>query len=165
MVTNINWIDKPNGMTSLRNIANKTLGSAYQQINLDSQFDIPLIIRLLENPASPIALPGKISLYNHDCLHIILGIGVSSQDEAFILGFTMGNDDRTRSWHVQLFKLLSRFVYPLKYRFALQDLDIYDLGFEYGKQHKYRNINQIEFARFYSTEIEEIRKTLDFLHE
>lgn len=66
-----------------RNIAHITLGSVYQQINLDGQSDIPLIIRLLENPASPIALPGKITLHNHDCLHIILGVGVSSTDEAF----------------------------------------------------------------------------------
>lgn len=161
MVTNINWTNY--------NIANQTLGSAYQQINLDNQSDIPLIIRLLENPASPIALPGKISLRNHDCLHIILGIGVSPADEAFIIGFTMGNDDRTRSWHVKLFKLVSRFVYPLKYRFTLQDLDLFDLGFEYGKRHKYRNINQIEFDWFYRTEIKKIRKMLgidrqDYIH-
>ena len=160
MATNINWS---------RNIAKKTLRSVYQQINLDSQSDIPLIIRLLENPASPIALPGKISLHNHDCLHIIFGIDVSSQDEAFIIGFTMGNDDRTKSWHVQLFKLFSRFVYPLKYRFTLQDIDIFSLGFEYGKQHKYRNVNQIEFARFYFTKIEDVRRILgikrqDYIH-
>lgn len=115
MATNINWMDKPNGMTSSHNIANETLGSAYQQINLDSHSDIPLIIRLLENPTSPIALPGKISLHNHDCLHIVLGIGVDPKDEAFIIGFTMGNDDRIKAWHVQLFKFLSRFIYPPKY--------------------------------------------------
>lgn len=169
MVTNINWSDKPNSMISLRNIANQTLGSAYQQINLDNQSDIPLIIRLLENPASPIALPGKISLHDHDCLHIILGIGVSPSDEAFIIGFTMGNDDRTKSWHVQLFKLFSRFIYPLKYRFSLQELDIFDLGLKHGKRHKYRNINKINFEWFYFTEIEEIRKMLgvdkqDYIH-
>lgn len=67
--------------------------SVYQEINLDNQTDIPLIIKLLENPASPIALLGKISLQNHDCLHIILDISVSPSDEAFIIGFTMGNDD------------------------------------------------------------------------
>ncbi len=161
MATNINWTE--------RNIANKTLGSAYQKINLDNQSDIPLIIRLLENPASPIALPGKISLHNHDYLHIIFGIGVSPADEAFIIGFTMGNDDQTKSRHVRLYKFFSRFVYPLKYRFTLQELGIFDLGFEYGKRHKYRNLNGIKFDCFYSTEIEEIRKILnidrqDYVH-
>jgi hypothetical protein len=161
MVTNINWTE--------RNIANRTLGSAYQQTNLDSQSDIPLIIRLLENPASPIALPGKISLHNHDCLHIILGINVSPQDEAFIIGFTMGNDDQTRSWHVRLFKFFSRFIYPLKYRFTLEELNLFDLGFECGKSHEYRNLHQINFELFYGKEIKEIRKILginrqDYIH-
>ena len=145
-------------MTLLPNIANQTLGSAYQQINLDSQSDIPLIIRLLENPASPIALPGKISLHNHDCLHIVLGIGVNPKDEAFIIGFTMGNDDQTKSWHIQLFKFLSRFVYPLKYRFTVGELEIFDWGFEYGKRLKYRNLNKIEFECFHNITIEEIRR-------
>ena len=152
MVVNLNW--------SSQEIANQTLKRVYQQANLDKQSDIPLIIRLFENPSSPIALPGKISLHDHDCLHILLGLGVSPQDEAFIIGFTMGNDDETKSWHVQLFKFLSRFIYPSKYRFTCQDLDIFDLGFEYGKKLQYRNLNQIDFERFYNKKIQELREVL-----
>ncbi|MGL6341883.1 MAG: hypothetical protein ACRC80_22410 [Waterburya sp.] len=44
MVTSINWTKKA--------IANITLKSVYQEMNLDNQSDIPLIIRLLENPNS-----------------------------------------------------------------------------------------------------------------
>lgn len=149
MVTNLNW--------SEQEIANQTLSSIYQQTNLDNQSDIPLIIRLLENPTSPIALPGKISLHNHDCLHIVLGIGVSSQEEAFIVGFTMGNDDCTKQWHVRLFKFFSQFIYPAKYRFNSQEIDIFDRGFEYGKKLKYRNINKLEFSCFLNLTIKEIR--------
>lgn len=141
-------------------IDNLTLATVYQQINLDKQSEIPLIIKLVEHPSSPIALPGKISLRNHDCLHIVFGIGVSSQDEAFILGFTMGNDDSTKQWHVGLFKLLSRFVYPLKYRFTVEDLNIFDRGFEYGIQLKYRNINQLNFEWFYDVRISALRLLL-----
>ena len=153
MVTSINWTKKA--------IANITLKSVYQEMNLDNQSDIPLIIRLLENPSSPIALPGKISLHNHDCLHIILGLGVSAAEEAFLIGFTMGNDDRTKIWHVRLFKFIARFVYPLQYRFNHQHLNIFDLGFEYGKTLKYRNLNQIEIDRFYDLTIQELRELFD----
>ncbi|PSB06298.1 hypothetical protein C7B62_23215 [Pleurocapsa sp. CCALA 161] len=153
MVTSINWTDKA--------IADISLKSVYQQMNLNNQSDIPLIIRLFENPRSPIALPGKISLHNHDCLHIILGLGVSPAEEAFIIGFTMGNDDSTKIWHVRLFKFIARFVYPLKYRIAHQHLNIFDLGFEHGKNHKYRNLNQIEFDRFYTITIKELRELFD----
>lgn len=141
-------------------IANQTLKSAYQQINLDNQSDIPLIIRLFENPKSPIALPGNISLHDHDCLHILFGLGVSLSEEAFIIGFTMGNDDQTRPWHVKLFKFISRFIYPAKYRFNRKDLNYFDLGFEYGKKLQYRNLNQIEFSCFYSKTVKDIRELL-----
>jgi hypothetical protein len=153
MADSINWTDTA--------IANLTLKSVYRQMNLDSQLDIPLIIRLFENPSSPIALPGKISLHNHDCLHIILGIGTSPENEAFILGFSMGNDDQTKRWHVCLFKFLAYFIYPSKYRFNRQHLKIFDLGFKYGKSAKFRNLNQIEFDRFYDLTIKELRELFD----
>ena len=142
-------------------IANLTLKSVYQKIYLDNQSDIPLIVRLFENPSSPIALPGKISLHNHDCLHILLGLGFSPQEEAFILGFTMGNDDQTKLWHVRLFKLISQFIYPTKYQFNRYDLDIFDWGFEYGKKLECRNINLIEFAYYYERTIKELRELFD----
>ena len=139
-------------------INNLTLKSIYQQINLDEPSGIPLIIKLFENPKSPMALPGKISLPNHDCLHAILGLAFRPMDEAFILGFTMGNDNRTKLWHVKLFKYLSQYIYPKKYKFNSHDLDIFDLGFEYGKKLKFRNINQIEFDRYYDHTIQELRE-------
>lgn len=149
MATHVNWNDP--------DIANQTLGNIYQQNKLNNQSDIPFIIRLLENPTSPVALPGKISLHNHDCLHIILGIGVSPQEEAFIIGFTMGNDDRTKQWHVKLFKFFSRFIYPAKYQFTSQELDIFNQGFEYGKKLRFRNLNQLNFEWFYDLAIQDIR--------
>lgn len=47
---------------------------------------------LLENPDSPLPFAGKIDLYRHDCLHLLLERGLSVEDEAFVVGFTMGND-------------------------------------------------------------------------
>lgn len=149
MATHINWAEKK--------VANQTLGAIYQQTSLDKQSDIPLIIRLLENPSSPIALPGKISLHNHDCLHIILGIGVSPQEEAFIIGFTMGNDDAIKQWHIKIFKFFSRFIYPAKYQFSAKDIDIFDRGFKYGKELKFRNINRLDFAWLYNLKVQNIR--------
>ena len=149
-ISQLNWTSKA--------IANQTLKSVYQQANLDEQSDIPLVIRLFENPSSPMALPGKISLHNHDCLHILFGLGISLKQEAFLIGFTMGNDDQTKSWHVKLFKFLSRFIYPLNYQFSLEELRIFDLGFEYGKQFKRRNLNLIKFEQFYDLTIKELRE-------
>ncbi|MEO1404387.1 MAG: hypothetical protein AAFV72_24485 [Cyanobacteria bacterium J06635_1] len=80
--------------------AQLTLQEANERLNLNEPGEIPLIIRLFENPESPIALPGNISLYGHDCLYILFNRGISLADEAFIIGFTMGNDTKTRQLHV-----------------------------------------------------------------
>src|SRR6056297_825277 len=52
--------------------------------------DVPEIIRKYENPESPDALPGAIALARHDCIHVLLGRGLHVQDEAFVIGATMG---------------------------------------------------------------------------
>ena len=153
--------DTPKLNWGSQEITNQTLKSVYEKADLDEQSDIPFVIRLFENPSSPIALPGKISLHNHDCLHILLGLGVSPQQEAFLIGFTMGNDDKTKPWHVKLFKFLSRFIYPLNYQFNLEEIKIFDLGFEYGKQFEYRNLNLIEFKQFYELTIKELRELFE----
>ena len=111
----------------------KTLKEALKEFSIDKPEDIPWIVRLLENPASPVALPGKISLLGHDCLHLLLDRYLSSSDEAFVIGFSMGNDRKTKSWHIKLFKFFSRYLYPEPYKFAAEDFYSFDLGFEYGR--------------------------------
>ena len=78
---------------------------------------IPWQIRLLENPSSRFALPGAINLADHDVVHIILGRGLKLQDEAFVIGYTMGNDKRAKEWHRRFFKLAAQRFYPKPYNF------------------------------------------------
>jgi hypothetical protein len=127
--------------------------------NLDKQSNIPWIIQLIENPKSPIALPGKISLDNHDCLHLLLNRDVSPQDEAFVIGFTMGNDPKTNWVHLLIFKFFARFLYPAPYKFNQQHLKIFDLGFLYGRKLSLKspNLNQIDFRLYYNKTLEELR--------
>ncbi len=49
-----------------------SLHDAVQQLVTDRPEDEPWIVWLFEDVSSPIALPGKISLYGHDSLHAIL---------------------------------------------------------------------------------------------
>ena len=60
--------------------------------------EIPLIIRLFENPSSMIAFPGAISLERHDAMHVLLGRGLMIQDEAFVIGYTMGSHKKLKDW-------------------------------------------------------------------
>jgi hypothetical protein len=70
--------------------AYRSLGSIYQSMPGDVASAIPWYVRLLEHPSSPLALGGAVDLRGHDCVHILLGRGLLQQDEAFVLGFTMG---------------------------------------------------------------------------
>ena len=144
---------------------NITLKQALKEISIDEPEAIPWIIRLIENPCSPIALPGKISLYNHDCLHVLLSRGVTLQDEAFIIGFTMGNDPAINRFYVWVFKFISQFFYPRKYRFRREDFSYYASGFEYGmKLRAVAQFNQIDFKRYESLSVDSFRtyaKALD----
>ena len=121
---------------------------------------IPLLVRLLENPKSPIALPGKISLFNHDCLHILLEQDLSLSGEAFVVGFCMGNDPKTRKIHIDIFKFCSQFLYPAEYQFNSGHWRHFDAGFGHGQSLKRKSINQIEFSLMGLDLISSIREDL-----
>ncbi len=138
---------------------NKTLKEALQEFRLDKKEDIPWIIKLLENPLSPLALPGKISLFNHDCLHVLLDRKATASDEAFVIGFTMGNDPKTQPWHLKIFKFFSQYIYPHPYRFSRDNFSGFDLGFNYGKTFKTR-FNILDFSQYQDAQIIWLRKVL-----
>lgn len=135
-----------------------TLGEAYEKFKGDQQKDIPFLVWLLENPDSPLPFPGQIRLFEHDCLHLILGLGISASDEAFIVGFTMGNDPNTKTWHMLLFRLIARCLYPEIYRFNRHHISVFNYGFKYGRQLKVQSLNTIDLLQYIDHNINEIRE-------
>ena len=138
--------------------SNLTLKENLQRINGDKQGDIPFMVWLLENPDSILALPGKINLYHHDCLHILLGRGISLDDEAFVVGFTMGSDLKTNRFHLAIFKILSNLLYPKQYKFNRQQFKLLDIAFNYGRNLKIKNLNQVDFKAYENKTVEELKK-------
>ena len=125
----------------------KSLAQAYDELGGDDPSDIPWIIWLLENPESPLALGGSISLRNHDYMHILLGRGFSPEDEAFVIGVTMGNDSQTHGLHYLIFKFAARFLYPGVYRFSKEHLNIFDAGVAAGQSLPVKNLNRYNFSQ------------------
>ena len=140
--------------------SNQTLKYCLQNINGDEQSDIPFMVWLLENPDSIFPLPGKINLYNHDCLHILLDRGISLLDEAFVVGFTMGSDLKTNRFHLAVFKILSNLLYPKQYKFNHKQFKLFKIAFDYGRKLKVKNINQIDFKAYENKTVGEMRKLL-----
>jgi hypothetical protein len=145
------WHTYPNELDTL------TLEKAYQTLEGDPPSKIPFIVWLLENPDSPLALPGCIDLYRHDCLHLLLKQGFTSESEAYVVGFTMGNDIRTNRMHLLIFKLAARLLYPEKYRLKNSDIEAFERGFQMGQRVRVKNLNQASFRQWEYKVLREIR--------
>jgi hypothetical protein len=138
-----------------------TLEKAYESLEGDAPSEIPKIVWLLENPASPFALPGSIDLFGHDCLHLLLKKGFTSSHEAYVVGFTMGNDERTTDLHFTFFKFASLFLYPPKYRLTIADLAILERGFKKGRNVTTKNLNQMDIEQWNDITLRELREEID----
>ncbi|HEY9825983.1 MAG TPA: hypothetical protein V6D19_11075 [Stenomitos sp.] len=146
-----------------QDIGKFTLEEACQSFAIDTQDKIPFWVWLLENPKSLIALPGSIDLNGHDCLHLLLNRGVSAFDEAFVVGFTMGNCDQAKPYHFSVIKTISKFLYPQPFQFDDSHLQVFDLGVKYGQRLKYRNIHQETFDRYRKRTIHDLREKYGIL--
>ena len=90
--------------------------------------DVPEIIRRYEHPDSPDALPGAIALDRHDCIHVLLGRGLHVQDEAFVIGATMGAASDVTTEVIETFIRISTTEYPKHWRFEPEHIACYMLG-------------------------------------
>jgi hypothetical protein len=95
---------------------------------------IPWIVRLFENPQGWLRLHGAVNLRNHDMIHVLLGRGLLGQDEAFVIGFTMGSTKAVSWLERMFFKFVVSQIYPHPYRISWRTLAAYDLGLEAGRE-------------------------------
>ncbi len=127
----------PEAWTPGLDIDHRTMGSILDELPGFEQSDVDVVVRLFENPESPYALPGAVNLARHDCIHILLGRGLLGQDEAFVVGYTMGAvHDRLTRAQLDTFRMVAQTVYPEGYRMSETDLLVFDLAYHYGKQAK-----------------------------
>jgi len=103
---------------------------------------IPWIVRLFENPAGLLRLHGAVSLADHDKIHVLLGRGLLDQDEAFVLGFTMGCTKEVSRLERWFFKYALSHLYPHPYRIPSRILTAYDLGLEAGLEFGLREMHR-----------------------
>lgn len=139
----------------------RTLGEVWQTLPGAPPQDINFLVRLIENPASPFALPGAVTLFNHDCIHILLGRGLLNQDEAFVIGFTMGTaKEELTKFHEYLFKQVATRLYPKPYRFSKRHLLSFDLGVREGKEWGHPQLYEFPFDRHQTDTLSTLRKRL-----
>ena len=118
----------------------------------------PWYVRALEQ-RSPLALPHAVDRFARDCLHIVLGRGLLPQDEAFVLGFTVGAA-KVSGLQRQLFRLLARRLYSKKYRFPEQDADVFDFAFTAAERSSVFALHRVDFRRLLDRPLAEVRRFL-----
>ena len=169
MSRGLNWMQGNPGLHD----GERTLGEVKATLPATPPGGIPWIVRLFENPASRWGSPGAISLDRHDCVHILLGRGLRAEDEAFVVGFTMGaattcetrqtavlrtlarirsplasrtaRDRIVRDWQYDVFMAAARRLYRPPFRFSDLDLIAFKLGFGYGESLPVRDLQDVPF--------------------
>jgi len=121
---------------------------------------IPWIVRLFENPAGLLRLHGAVSLADHDKIHVLLGRGLLDQDEAFVLGFTMGCTKEVSRLERWFFKYALSHLYPHPYRIPPRILVAYDLGLEAGMEFGLRELHLAFAEQMLDRPLGELRREL-----
>jgi len=128
------------------------------------QEDIPLIVRLLENPDYQIPgftlFHGAVDLNTHDYIHLLLGRGLMPKDEAFTIGFTMGSTNEVSSIEEELFCTINRLLYPKLYRFGPEEIAIFKDALQLGRMSMCQPLNQVDFKDFAHSTISGMRTAL-----
>ena len=138
-----------------------TLGDVYGSMPRHESEDIDELVRMFENPASPYAFPGAVDLFRHDCIHIVLGRGLLMQDEAFVIGYTMGSAKELISWEqAQCFKVIASVAYKKPYTFRRGDLIAFDIGFSLGMVDPCERIYDFPFREYMEMPLDQLRETL-----
>ena len=120
---------------------------------------VPVLVRLFENPASPIALAGACTLAQHDAVHVLVGRGLVDQDEAFVIGFTAGAASDLTQAMVEAYRVaLSSYAEP--YRIVGRDLLAFDLGIQAGRVAAGRDLHAIDVDAYADQRLDAVREAL-----
>jgi hypothetical protein len=138
----------------------RSLLSVYQTLPGDTASSVPWFVRLLENPSSPLCLGGAVDLFGHDCIHILLGRGLHQQDEAFVLGFTMGNAADCPEWQALLFRWCAEHLYRGAYQFAAVDGQVFRFALEAARRSPSAALNTVDYRAWLDRPLGELRAAL-----
>lgn len=126
------------------------------------QGEVPLMVQLVGNPRYRIPgvtiFHGAVDLRQHDCIHVILGRGLLSMDEAFTIGFTMGSTQQVSTLEEELFALISKHLYPPFYQFDDDDLRVFRDAVRLGHISGCQPLDEVDFDQHLDLTLAETRQ-------
>lgn len=125
------------------------------------QEDVPLIVKLTENPNyfTSKLFTGAVDLYSHDCIHVLLGRGLLVKDEAFVIGYTMGSGKKMSRWRRNLFLWVTKYLYPEGYKFTEEERYIFYSGVMAGSQCS-TDLSSVDFKQLADYKVQGAREKL-----
>ena len=143
-----------------------TLGEALAKLeeigNLGA--DVPWIVRIMENPSfnfPPFSMfKGRVSLLQHDCIHLLLGRGTTLIDEAFTIGFTMGSSNAMSTTAAHLFGFVAGHWYPKAYRFPDHTQRVYEDAVHLGMISGCTPLEEVDYKPLMGKSLGEVRAEL-----
>ncbi|MEO5714411.1 MAG: hypothetical protein ABIT37_13065 [Luteolibacter sp.] len=128
------------------------------------QSEVPWVVRIMENPAFDVpplsVFHGRVSLEQHDCIHLLLGRGTTLMDEAFTIGFTMGSTKRMSTPALELFGKVAGRLYPKAYRFPPAALRVFHDAVHLASISDCVPLDQAHFQALMDLPLREIRGQL-----
>jgi hypothetical protein len=138
----------------------RRLADVYRTMPRGPASAVPWYVKTLENPRSPIALAGAVDLFGHDCIHIVLGRGLLQQDEAFVIGFTMGASGSCANWERAVFGFAARWFYRGSYRFSHLDRQVFQFAVDAGRSVGTEQLHRFDFRAKFHRRLSELRLAL-----
>jgi hypothetical protein len=144
----------------------RTLGECYAELTAFGlkQGDVPCLIQFVENPKYDVPgieiFHGATDLETHDYIHILLGRGLLTKDEAFVLGFTMGSTDRVSTTEESLFAFFTKHLYPKAYRFSDDDLRVFRDAVKLAFISACQSLARVNYRRYLGWPLATIRAEL-----
>ena len=126
--------------------------------------DIPLMIQLVENPRFDIPgfdlFHGVVDLKTHDYIHILLGRGLLADDEAFVIGFTMGSTDQVSTLEENLYAFISSHLYPKVYQFNDEAIRVFKDATKLGYISNCQRLDHIRYEDYLDWKLHDIREAI-----
>lgn len=134
-----------------------------KQVGAQKQ-NIPVIVKLIENPDFSIPgftlFHGAVGLDAHDSIHILLGRGLLSEDEAFTIGYTMGSTRQTGMFEARLFEVVTRHLYPQAYAFGDREIEIFYSALKLAETSDCEALDQVDYTPLLDDTLEQARRKL-----
>ncbi len=141
----------------------KDAQKSLQQIGANAE-EIPLIVRLIENPK--LAIPGieffhgAVELEHHDLIHILLGRGLLAVDEAFTIGFTMGSTKKVTTTEENIYTWIAQNLYPKDYKFSDTEISVFKDAVRLGSISHCQPLDSINLSDYLQLPVKTVREKI-----